>query len=425
MKKSIIVSFIILILVIGWFVSGQFYGNKDYDYKKSDNKDKEIAKNDNSSENLNKIIVETEISKYETIDQSIFLQGQTKSNRKVDIKSETTGNIIKKYFKRGDIVKKNDQLIRISIENREELLKSLEKEFDRLENEIVLIKETKNNNIINTNEQIKVHEEQIKLFQIEFNTAKELVDKGLGSESKLNLASFNLTQAKTNLTQSKINLKEIEINFKSQAINLESQLENIKSRIKDIQIDIDNTIIKAPFNGIIQTSYIEEGNFVRPGDIVANIVDLNPIKIQGYLSETDVNKIKLGTNASVMISNSLKKIGKITFISPVAETNTRTFEFIIEAENDDLLFKSGLTTTITIAIESVKAHKISPSILTLKDDGTVGIKTVNDQNRVIFYPTEKIKDTIDGMWVKGLPEKVNIIISGQEYVNEGQVIENK
>jgi len=126
-----------------------------------------------------------------------------------------------------------------------------------------------------------------------------------------------------------------------------------------------------------------------------------------------------------MISNSLKKIGIITFISPVAETNTRTFEFIIEAENDDLLFKSGLTTTITIAIESVKAHKISPSILTLKDDGTVGIKTVNEQNKVIFYPTEKIKDTIDGMWVKGLPEKVNIIISGQEYVNDGQIIENK
>ena len=44
MKKSIIVSFIILILVIGWFVSGQFFGNKNYDYKKSDDKNNEISK---------------------------------------------------------------------------------------------------------------------------------------------------------------------------------------------------------------------------------------------------------------------------------------------------------------------------------------------------------------------------------------------
>ena len=58
----------------------------------------------------------------------------------------------------------------------------------------------------------------------------------------------------------------------------------------------------------------------------------------------------------------------------------------------------------------------------MKDDGTVGIKTINEENKVIFYPTEKVKDTIDGMWVKGLPDKVNIIITGQEYVNEGQII---
>ena len=126
MKKSIIVSFIILILVIGWFVSGQFFGNGNYNYKDSDNKNQKISEKNNSSENLNKIIVQTEISNYETIDQSIFLQGQTKSNRTIDIKSKTTGNIVKKYFKRGDIIKKNDQLIEISIEDRQELLKSLE-----------------------------------------------------------------------------------------------------------------------------------------------------------------------------------------------------------------------------------------------------------------------------------------------------------
>jgi len=199
--------------------------------------------------------------------------------------------------------------------------------------------------------------------------------------------------------------------------------ENVQSKIKNIEIDIDNTIIKAPFNGIVQSSYIEQGDYIIPGDIIANIVDLNPIKIQGYLSESDINKVQLGTTANVMISNNLKKNGRITFISPVAEKNTRTFEFIIEADNNDLLFKSGLTATITIGVDSVKAHKISPSILTLKDDGTVGIKTVNNENKVIFYPTEKIKDTIDGMWVKGLPDEVRIITSGQEYVNEGQFIE--
>ena len=85
------------------------------------------------------------------------------------------------------------------------------------------------------------------------------------------------------------------------------------------------------FNGIIQSSYVEEGDYIRPGDIIANIVDLNPIKIQGYLSEFDVNKVKLGTKATIENANGIKKEGIISFISPSAETSTRTFEITIEA----------------------------------------------------------------------------------------------
>ena len=71
------------------------------------------------------------------------------------------------------------------------------------------------------------------------------------------------------------------------------------------------------------------------------------------------------------------------------------------------------------------AHKIPPSILTLQDDGTIGIKALSNKNMVIFYPIQKVKDTVDGMWVSGLPNEVNLIISGQEYVSTGQIIELK
>ena len=71
------------------------------------------------------------------------------------------------------------------------------------------------------------------------------------------------------------------------------------------------------------------------------------------------------------------------------------------------------------------AHKIPPSILTLQDDGTIGVKALNEKNTVIFYPIQKVKDTIDGMWVSGLPNEINLIISGQEYVSSGQIIELK
>ena len=80
-------------------------------------------------------------------------------------------------------------------------------------------------------------------------------------------------------------------------------------------------------------------------------------------------------------------------------------------------------------IKSIHARQILDSrgnptieVDTLLDDGTVGVKALDKDNKVIFYPTTTVKDTIDGMWVSGLPDNVALIITGQEYVNIGDKI---
>ena len=70
--------------------------------------------------------------------------------------------------------------------------------------------------------------------------------------------------------------------------NLESQISSYKSELKKINLDIENTNITSPFNGIITEKYIEISDYVTPGNILLTIVNLDPIKIQGYLSEFDV-----------------------------------------------------------------------------------------------------------------------------------------
>ena len=61
--------------------------------------------------------------------------------------------------------------------------------------------------------------------------------------------------------------------------------------------------------------------------------------------------------------------------------------------------------------------------MSLQDNGNVGVKAIDDDNKVIFFPITKVKDTIDGMWVTGLPLEVKLIITGQEYITEGQIVE--
>tara|TARA_Y100000590_G_scaffold396647_1_gene477514 strand:- start:531 stop:1775 length:1245 start_codon:yes stop_codon:yes gene_type:complete len=413
MKRSIIVAFLILAGVIGWLISGQITNvnaqdetntnsqesNESTTYETTDisNKDEEIV-----------FSVETKIFNSSLIDQSIELQGQTIHHKKIDVKSETSGNINKLNFSRGDKVNKNSDLVLISMDDRKEKLFSAQKDLERLSKELILNEKNRDN-------LLRQNIEKIKLYEIEYASAKQLIDKGLSSKSKLTLASFNLAEAEADR-------EDIKIKFESTLANLEAQISNVKSLLKNIKLDIAKTNISAPFDGIISQIMVEETEFISIGTPLFTIIDLDPIKIEGYLSEFDINKVSVGTNAIIEDSNGIKKNGTITFISPSAETSTRTFEITIEADNKDLTYKSGITTKIIIKGSELKAHKIPPSILTLLDDGTVGVKAVNKENNVVFYPIKTIKDTIDGMWVSGLPETVNLIISGQEYISIGEKI---
>lgn len=410
MKKSIIFAFLILLLTVGWLASGKIGNVKANDDTESDISNLS-SKNEPSPDIIkkNNIKVATNIFISEQIDQSILIQGQTIYNKKVDVKSQTTGNIINLNFKRGDKVSKNSNLLNISIENREEILTSVQKDIDRLKKEII-INEKNRNNLLSKNSEL------IKLYEIEYLSAKQLIDKGLSSKSKLSLASFNLANSRSDQV-------EINLNFETNLASLESQISSYNSELKKINLDIKNTNILAPFNGIITEKFIEISDYVTPGNILLTIVSLDPIKVQGYLSEFDINKVKSNTKTIIENSNGVRKEGKITFISPSAETSTRTFEITIEADNSDLAYKSGITTSIIIEGSKLEAHKIPPSILTLQDDGIVGVKALSKENIVIFYPIVKVKDTVNGMWVSGLPNKVNLITSGQEYVTIGQLIE--
>ena len=412
MKKSIFIASFILLLVVGWIGSGQLSNNviaqddntqevpeteTSYSINAENNKDEEFT-----------FSVETKVFTSKLIDQSIELQGQTIHNKKIDVKSETSGNIDSIEFSRGDKVSQNAEMITISLEDRNEKLLSAKKDLERLSKELILNEKNRDN-------LLRQNVERIELYEIEYASAKQLIDKGLSSKSKLSLASFNLANAKADK-------EDIKIKFESTLANLEAQISNVKSVLKNIKLDIDKTSIKAPFDGIISEKMVEETEFISLGTPLFTIIDLDPIKIEGYLSEFDINKVSVGTKAMIEDSNGIKKNGIISFISPSAETSTRTFEITIEADNKDLSYKSGITTKIIIKGSELKAHKIPPSILTLLDDGTVGVKAVDSDNNVTFYPTKTIKDTIDGMWVSGLPEKVNLIVSGQEYISIGEKI---
>ena len=188
--------------------------------------------------------------------------------------------------------------------------------------------------------------------------------------------------------------------------------------------EFNKIALMAPFNGIILDGHKIEGELVTPGSSVYEIIDLSKIKIVGYLNENEIKGINIKNKVEVSILDKIIE-GTIDYISPIADYNTKTFEISVIFDNLDLSIRDGLSAELKIYKEKIKVHQISPSVLSLGNDGDIGIKVLNQNNEVIFKEIVIIEDTSDYMLISGLEDKENIITIGQQYVSSGDKVETE
>tara|TARA_B110000240_G_scaffold22361_1_gene22725 strand:+ start:30 stop:917 length:888 start_codon:yes stop_codon:yes gene_type:complete len=188
--------------------------------------------------------------------------------------------------------------------------------------------------------------------------------------------------------------------------------------------EFNKIALMAPFNGIILDGHKIEGELVTPGSSVYEIIDLSKIKIVGYLNENEIKGINIKNKVEVSILDKIIE-GTIDYISPIADYNTKTFEISVIFDNLDLSIRDGLSAELKIYKEKIKVHQISPSVLSLGNDGDIGIKVLNQDNEVIFKEIVIIEDTSDYMLISGLEDKENIITIGQQYVSSGDKVETE
>ena len=190
-------------------------------------------------------------------------------------------------------------------------------------------------------------------------------------------------------------------------------------------VELNRTEVKAPFAGYIE-QIVKPGNFLERGQVCATIIQLDPISFIAGVPEYDINKVRIGQNVGVKLVTGQTIKGKLTFVSKSAAPDTSTVVVESQIPNPAGSVKDGLTANMTIEIDKVMAHKISPSILLLNDEGKLGIRIVTENNAAMFQEINILEDSEDGLWVTNIPNTVEIIIQGQGFVEDGQkVITNR
>lgn len=297
-------------------------------------------------------------SSLEPFTKDIILRGQTQALRTVDLKSQIKSRITELPVEKGMRVKMGDVICRMDVEDR----------------------------AANYAEAQAV----VKQRELEFKASEELFAKGHRSETQHSAAQAAIDSAKARATRAKV--------------------------------ELDNTQIRAPFDGIINDRLIEVGDYMREGDVCAVIMEEDPFLVVADISENDIGQISIGEYAKAKMQNGTEIEGKIRFISSIADTATRTFRVELEVDNSQHNILDGITAELIIQADQIMAQKISPATLVLDDRGLVGVRTVDSNNRVHFNEVEIMGNHDSGVWISGIGSDVQIIVEGHEFVKAGEAV---
>ena len=296
--------------------------------------------------------------------KTLKFSGFSEASRIVIIKSQVEGKVSSKTFEKGKFYKAGSQLVLVDPEDKIAKLKEME----------ALLNQRKK----------------------EYEVAEKLFEKGFRSEVKL-------SESRTNF-------------------------ENALALFEKSQVELNNTKILTPFDSTIEDSYVELGDYVKKGDNIAKIVDLDPIFIKINVTENEIGNLRLNQETLIKIYDKSYK-GHINYISKTSDPLTRNFKVEIQINNANKKIISGLSSEVIISLSEEDAYLIPSSLISLDNQGKIGVKVVKEK-KVSFLTVDIISDTGNGYWINSNSNKnledYMLITQGHEYVTEGEnvLIEN-
>lgn len=359
------------------------------------------------------------------IDSAVILRGQTEADRQVELRSETTGQVISAPLRKGSFVDEGQLLCELdpgtSGSALAEARARLAEAQARVPEAQAKIPESEAR-IAEAKARVEEAKSRLDEALINANAAEKLSADGYASDTRVASTQAAVRGAEAGVVSAQAGLKSAASGMESVATGIEAAkagVEGARAAVAAAEKEIDRLTLSAPFAGLLESDTAELGSLLQPGELCATVIQLDPVMLVGFVPETEVGRVEIGARAGAELASGGTVEGKVVFLSRAADPTTRTFRVEIEVANPDLALRDGQTAEIVIAAEGKQAHLLPQSALTLDDDGALGVRIVTEDDEAAFLPVTLLRDTTSGVWLTGLPDKANVIIIGQEFVTDG------
>ncbi len=205
-----------------------------------------------------------------------------------------------------------------------------------------------------------------KNLEKKYKRAKELYVRQLVSKDEYDTAKAEWEMASARYKQNSARVDETKV--KQAIIRVaEAQVKRSRAELELAQVKLNRSVIRAPVSGLIILKNVEAGQTVAASlssPPIVTIADLTQMKVDAWVDEADIGKVKLGQEVQFQVDSFPSRIFKGNVVkiypSPEIQSNVVTYDTEIHVQNEDLALKPGMTATVTIILAKMKDVLIAP-----------------------------------------------------------------
>lgn len=358
----------------------------------------------------------TEPAQMQSVTMRITASGEVVPVKRLNLNPKAAGRLAALYVEQGDRVKEGQIVARMDNRELEAQRDQARAELSRQQANLALLEAGSRSEDIakaqadfSKNEALIVQaRSRLALAEQRLNRKQSAVDAGAlsrdsldESRTELQNATDNLKQAQASLNVSRQELNRLRNGSRPQEIaQARAQVEAASANLKSIETQLDDTIIRAPFDGVITQKNSTEGDFVTPTSFssstssATSIVTLaNDLEILAKVPEVDIGQIKPGQPVEIRVDAYPKQVfkGEVRLVSPEAKEDPTqkgviTFEVRVKVLTGKNELRSGMTTDLAFLGERLKEALMVRSVAIVTDKGQTGVLIPDDKNKPKFQP---------------------------------------
>ena len=217
---------------------------------------------------------------------------------------------------------------------------------------------------------------------------------------------------------------EAKLSFQTKRAQYQVAQANVKralSAANASKIALAEAAIKAPFDGIIQSRYMDEGTQILGGTPAVKLIELGPIKAHVGVPSESLASLTIGERYNLSW-NGKAQPARLMAISPEVDPNTRTLNAVFKV-NADIIPIGAVVELLLEQRVAIPGFWLPVSALTASDRGLWGVYVVNAENIIERRLVEVIHNEASRAFVRGLlSDKERVVNSGVQRIVPGQSV---